>query len=335
MRIDRPGYLVHGAVSLEYGDRWIRPWRLPFNRLSLYPSPDDGLVTRAEKTSGVRLQFRTDAASVVLSLTMVLEEETDNASFDVVQDGRLLSAADAKAGQIRIEVPLPGSTDALYEIWFPTFAQIRLEAVDFPDATFVDPGTDTRPRWVTYGSSITHCRTAFSPARSWPATAARIRGLHLTSLGFGGQCHLDGMVAKGIRDLDFDILTLKLGINVYGGSTLNQRTFLPAVINLVDTIRERHPDAPIGLISPIWSPDRETDRNPSGMTLRDYRDMVAKACSLLEQHGDQNVHFFSGLDLLGESDAHLLPDNLHPNGEGYELIGRRVAEYVLPVLLST
>ena len=31
-----------------------------------------------------------------------------------------------------------------------------------------------------------------------------------------------------------------------------------------------------------------------------------------------------GLELFGEADEHLLPDLLHPNGEGYELMGQCV-----------
>ena len=41
-----------------------------------------------------------------------------------------------------------------------------------------------------------------------------------------------------------------------------------------------------------------------------------------------------GTDLFAESDAHLLPDDLHPNGEGYELMGLRAADLVLPRLLA-
>ncbi|MBK1860067.1 hypothetical protein [Cerasicoccus arenae] len=43
---------------------------------------------------------------------------------------------------------------------------------------------------------------------------------------------------------------------------------------------------------------------------------------------------FEGCDLFSEDDAHLLPDNLHPNGECYEVMGRRAAEKILPILLK-
>ena len=41
------------------------------------------------------------------------------------------------------------------------------------------------------------------------------------------------------------------------------------------------------------------------------------------------MYTFSGLDLLGPEDVKLLPDGLHPNGEGYELIGERFIEKII------
>ena len=42
---------------------------------------------------------------------------------------------------------------------------------------------------------------------------------------------------------------------------------------------------------------------------------------------DANIFYFSGLDLLGEESAHFLDDDLHPNSEGYQLMGKRFAEH--------
>ncbi|MFW6313601.1 MAG: GDSL-type esterase/lipase family protein [Spirochaetota bacterium] len=178
------------------------------------------------------------------------------------------------------------------------------------------------------------CRSAASPARTWPAVAARLRNLSLTSLGFGGQCHLDPLVAMTLRDLSADLMTLKLGINVYGASTLNTRSYPAAVIGLVRIIRERHPYTPIGVITAIASPDRERATNVVGCTLEDYRAMTRDAVERLQAAGDEKLWLFEGTDLFGAEDAHLLPDGLHPNPKGYELIGRRFADRVLPMLIG-
>ncbi len=335
MRIERPGFLIHGAISLEYGDGWVRPWRLPHRARVLFPSPDDALFTRAEKTSGVRLQFQTDATTVRLVLDYEQEAESDTTTFDLTQGDAILSDASWEPGMSLLELDLGGSAGQMYELWLPTFGAVRIRAVEFDGASFLDPGSDERPRWLTYGSSITHCRGASSPARSWPATAARAHGLHLISLGFGGQCHLDGMVARVIRDQPMDLLTLKLGINVYGNGSLNVRSYEPAVIAFIQTIRDRHPSVPIGVITPIWASTQEPIPNALGMTLNDYREADERVVQTLKEFGDANIHCFDGRDLLGEAEAELLADEVHPDSEGYEMMGRRVTEKVLPVLLRS
>jgi hypothetical protein len=89
----------------------------------------------------------------------------------------------------------------------------------------------------------------------------RRRGLHLTSLGFGGQCHLDAMMGRVIADLPADYITLKLGINTIGGSH-SARTYPAAIVGLVQIIRDKHPDTPMALVSPRASPRTRRCRMP-------------------------------------------------------------------------
>jgi len=48
-----------------------------------------------------------------------------------------------------------------------------------------------------------------------------------------------------------DFISLKLGINVVNGDSMRERSFIPAVHNFLDTIREKKPNTPILIISPI------------------------------------------------------------------------------------
>ena len=295
-------------------------------------------MQRARSTSGVRLRFATDSPRIRL-LTDRAEAADEPRVVDLTHDSRSrLDRRRTRIGRHRVR-PHGGRRGLaeglpVYELWLHQFHPTRVSGLQIDDgARFAIP-PDERPRWVTYGSSITMCRTAASPARTWPAVAARLRNLSLTSLGFGGQCHLDPLVAMTLRDLSADLMTLKLGINVYGASTLNARSYPPAVIGLVRIIRERHPYTPIGVITAIASPDRERTPNAVGCTLEDYRAMTRDAGDRLRAAGDEKLWLFEGTDLFGDEDTHLLPDGLHPNAEGYELIGRRFADRVIPALLG-
>ncbi|HBD21757.1 MAG TPA: lipase, partial [Dietzia sp.] len=111
--------------------------------------------------------------------------------------------------------------------------------------------TDRR-RWLHHGSSISHGSNATSPARTWPALAARLGGVDLRNLGVGGSALVDPFMARVMRDTPADLISLKLGINVTNSDSMRLRAFIPAVHGFLDTIRDGHPTTPLLLVSPIY-----------------------------------------------------------------------------------
>lgn len=321
LRHDDDRLAWHGAVSLQRTAEWTMPWRLPYDERGLFPP--DLLLERAAMPAGVRLAFRSDTASVAGSIV----PQAEITQIDLCCDGEFIGSAElAGRDSFRFD-GLPPREKAI-ELWLPQFGEFRLRSLTLDDGAMVAPFADDRPRWITYGSSITQCRTAASPTRTWPAIVARERGLHLTCLGFGGQCHLDPMIARLIRDLPADFLSICVGINIQGAASLSPRTFRPAIIGFVRTIRERRPETPFAVLSPICSPPREATPNAVGFDLRTMREEVAAAVDALRAHGDRHLHYIDGLDIFGPEHADLLPDELHPNAEGYRIMGRNFLERV-------
>ena len=322
-----PRLAWEGAISLETTDEWARPWRLPHDRLDLFPSTDDDmLVGRAAMPAGVRIAFRTDATEVAGAVVT----DVTTSPLDLRLAGDAVASVPLAGHESFHFAGLPG-VDKLVELWLPQFGEFRLRRLELTDGATLaapDPAVDPRPRWVTYGSSITQCRHAASPTRTWPAIAARALGLHLTCLGYGGQCHLDPLVARLIHDLPADYLSICVGINVYGAASLGPRAFRPAILGFVETIREKHPETPFAVISPIVSPPRERSENAVGFTLERMREEVRSAVETLRARGDRHLCYVDGLDLFGPDLAHLLPDDLHPSAEGYRLLGERFVRLV-------
>lgn len=319
-----------GAISFEKGEGYIRPWRLNYEELPLF-EPFDQVPDKAGRSAGVRLRFTTNSPFIEL------EANLQTVAFplvDLVCESKILASHGPVGDSEVYRFSDLGNERRTYEIWLPTFAYSYIKTLSVADGATLEPAQDERVHWLTYGSSISQCRTSHTPARTWPATAARALDLNLTCLGYGGNCHLEPMVGRMIRDRGADIITLKLGINVYGGASLGRRTFRHNAIGLVKLIREKNPDVPIGLITPIYGCERETNANAVGMTLEDYREELRAAHEALTSLCDAKLFIFEGRDLLWEEDANLLPDNLHPNGEGYELMGKRAAERILPTLLK-
>ncbi len=143
---------------------------------------------------------------------------------------------------------------------------------------------------------------------------------------------MEPMMARMIRDLPANYLSMKVGINVQGHSSLSSRTFRPAIIGFVQILREKHLETPLAVISPIFSPPLETNNNAVGFNLTDMRQEVAQAVADLKSCGDANVHYVDGLKLFGKNLGHMLPDDLHPNAKGYKLMGQNfVNEVAKPV----
>lgn len=318
-----------GAVSLENVNGSVKPWRLEHRDLDLFHDP--ALLAIAELPSGVRMVFQSDAAALKVHFShavrsinslrrdgtpcelphCLLETFIDGKPFDltdVADDGEFLHLVDLPPGNKKFEIHLPANS---------TFT---LHSLELTDASVFHPVEDHRPRWIHYGSSISHCIRAETPSQIWPAIAARELGFNLTTLGLAGQCKLESSIAMMIRDLPADFISLKLGINTHLRD-LSPRTFPPAVIGMVRIIREKHPETPLVLCSPIYSEPRENTPGESGQTLEQMRRDIAAVVEMFRKRGDRNIHYLDGLKLCGPEDADCMPDKLHPDAEGIKLMG--------------
>jgi hypothetical protein len=75
----------------------------------------------------------------------------------------------------------------------------------------------------------------------------------------------------------------------------------------------------------FFPPEKNDPRFPC---LKQMRSELQRVVTLLQERGDANLHYVDGQQLFGqaEMDAGMAPDKLHPNGDGYELMGRRFAD---------
>jgi GDSL-like lipase/acylhydrolase family protein len=353
--------------------------------------PDDFMRMCEEQPSGVHLVFRSAASRVELDVRVWRTVSVNRwgtgsdgpvpaaRACELTADGEVVARADASTyGTYRLdfgtrratltEAPvctlvfdtLPGR-EAEIAIWLPhdevaTVVALRTDAPSRPPAA-----RSQAQRWVHHGSSISHGACADSPTGTWPVVAARRAGLDLLNLGFGGNAVLDPYVAGTIRDLDVDLITLKLGINLVNGDLMRVRALRPAVEGFLDTIRQGHPTTPIIVISPILCPMVEdlpgpTDVDPASpddaptfrtlghadevaqgkLSLRVIRDVLAEVVERRRSRGDAALGYLDGLRLYGEPEwrAMPMPDLLHPDPVGQRHIGDRFAALLPEVLAS-
>jgi hypothetical protein len=364
--LSHPALDFRGAYEVKTTPHGVMPRRLPARVTS--QSPDPGLEFMANMPSGVRLTFRSDTSVVELDVhemgVQMKGNERLRMTFDLYEDGEFsINRAATKGPTVVIDratMPpgiemLPGVVSTLQfdelrdgmktiEIWLPQCGSVEIRGLRIEAGARIERADITRPRWVHYGSSISHGMEAATPAHTWPGTAARIADMDLTNLGLAGQCQLDPGVARVIRDGAFDLISLKLGINVVNLDTMRDRTFAPAVQGFLDTIREGKPTTPILVVSPIFCPVAEDHPGPTiptktgirvpprtadlsygALSLKRIREMLEWIVAVRRSEGDANLHYLNGLELFGEGDVHDLPDGLHPNAAGLVRIGERFA----------
>lgn len=347
---------------------------LGIRRLPAWTRPQipPGLDVMLRMASGVRMVFTTNSEVVGLDASTTVIGASREAARRVVFDLRIgdeIIHREVQATNVIVPDPRSagrysvdrgkvktvwfnelGDDTKNIEIWLPHNAYVTLQQIHLGTA-LLDSPPDQRPRWIHYGSSISHCIEAESPTQTWPAVAALDADLCLTSFGFGGQCHLDQFVARTIANVEADLITIKVGINIVNMDSMRERVFVPAVHGFLDTIRENQPRTPICLISPIFCPSAEdrpgpTIPNASGkfetiegfqnlrqgsMSLKRIRELLEDVVKTRRATSDEPIDYFDGLRLFSEREAHLLPDDLHPNNEGYHLMGQRFStEFLRP-----
>jgi hypothetical protein len=364
--------LVHGALEIEATGRGLLPHRLPAWARA---RADPQLLSAEPCPSAVRLAFRTRATAVEVELhrtTMRFRgmPPRPDGRVDLVVDGmpaghRYTSGgttvtvdvatggtetADGPAASVRF-AGLPGR-DKRIELWLPHQERTELVALR-TDAPVVALPPGDRPVWIHHGSSISQGSNAAGPTETWPALAAAAGGVDLVDLGFSGSMMLDPFVARMMRDLPADLVSVKIGINLVNGDVMRRRAFAPAVHGFLDTLRDGHPTTPLLVIGPVLCPMHEdtpgpgapdfsdgtvrfratgnpaevTDGPTGRLSLRVIRAELARVVA--ERGSDPHLHLLDGLALYGEADAveHPLPDRLHPDAAAHRLMGERFAAH--------
>ncbi|MEU3228178.1 SGNH/GDSL hydrolase family protein [Streptomyces sp. NPDC006976] len=358
---------LRGALDVENTPAGVMPRRLPAWTKEQYQDPSVYGVT--VMPSGVRLVFRTDARELefeVLTSTGQLDNDPRPRTPGVLEllvNGTLAERRQAPVGNVvRMAGPrgvqrlIPGEPGTVrftglppgmkdVELWLPQQTPTELVALR-ADGDVLPPLPDGRRRWVHHGSSISHCIEADGPTGTWPVVAAALGGVEVINISQAGNALLDPYIARTIRDMPADLISLKIGINIVGLAAFRLRTFGPAVHGFLDTIRDGHPEAPLLLMSPVSCPALEETPGPTTVgpdgkitAIGDPAEVAAGALSLavvraelerivsVRQAHDPHLLYLDGRDLLGPDEADDLADGLHPTATAYRRMGRRFATH--------
>jgi hypothetical protein len=334
-RLELPGPAARfdGAADVErLADGGLQVWRMPRADAELM---HPGLTARCLEAAGVRLSIFTDSPVLEVSVGPSTHNPAERASefvFDLCVDGKLHERRRCPIDRQTLRFEGWGPGEHRLELWLPVIGAVAIYDAAIAAGATASERADPRPTWVTYGSSITQCGGAAGPSETWPAIVAERLGLRLIGLGFGGHCHVDPIVGRFIRDHEAAFLSVCLGVNVHGQGSIGPRAFRPVCEGLVQTIREGHPRTPLAVISPIHASIREDKPSEAGLTFDRIREDLRELVEALQRRGDDAIRYIDGRKLLGEADAELLSDEVHPSAEGYRHMAEAFVRVVAPTL---
>ena len=277
--------------------------------------------------------------------------ETDRVALDEghrlwVREDKSHTEEPGAASRFSLQLGSSGGADRRVVIWMPHNSWVEIRGVR-ASAPLLPAASRGEITWLHHGSSISHGTNADGP----PGDLAGDRGCRTRCGRRQPRIQRTGAPRPVHRPehprTAADVITLKVGINIVNGDVIRARALIPAIHGFLDTIREGHPLTPIVFISPIACPihedipgptvvveegttelcfgtPRELDENDGVLTLRRSRALAERAISE-RSASNPRLFYMGGRALFTEDDAHHLYDNLHPDGDGYRLMGERFA----------
>lgn len=339
---------LHGAVSSERGaDGWVRPLRFfptQLRALGSCAAWHPALFrSMARATSGITVEFLTDAREVALEVDVDPEPRGTAAQIELVSpgsthppfdgfsatvDGHHLDPCMPPAGTAELvvdldddveEPTLPGM-DPMRRVtlWLPALRGCQVRSL-CADGTVLEP-VEKRPTLLVLGDSISQGFLVGDPAGTWPAIVAAERGLDLVNQGVGGLV-FQPTALSGLGALDTPAAVwVGLGAN-YRFERWNPALVSREIASYVDMVCGLWPDVPVFLATPTPH-DEEAYPSRSGGAHGQVPAMIEAAAA-----GHPEVQVVDG-SLLLEDRSRYFADADHPSARGARLMALRCGRVI-------
>lgn len=304
---------ISGFHDLEKNGRF---YRLDYSNRKTY---NQYLQNLAWHTSGGKIRFRTDAATITLDFWL------NNYSLAPNMDLHATAGIDVHSGtgeELKwVWTVVPGDDGMLKQtlnirdpgvmkditITLPIFAGIRSFKIGLPENAKLGnptPRTVDKPI-VFYGSSITHGACASTPSKAYVNILATKLDANIINLGFNGSAHGEDYMAEYIAGIDMSAFVMDYDHNS-DLAELSQNHYA-----FYKTVRDANPDVPIIMVSKSdrWISDTDIDAQRCKIIKESYDRAVSE--------GDKNVYFVNGIYSYGTHQRDMfMTDGCHPNDLG-------------------
>lgn len=267
------------------------------------------LKTYASHTTGIRLDFHTDAEEALFTLS--------GGRFEIKVDGVFLRTEQTESEPQKIRVSLPEGCHRVTLI-YPSMGDGRLYGLELPGATAVNPHVYDK-KILFLGDSITQGSFAHldSLSYAWRVSEALNADCIIHGVG-GGYFHPD--IFEAPADFDPHWVVVALGTNDYSwGYSLeelrsNTAAYLAKVKKVYGTEKVR-------CLLPIW---RGEVSIPEPL-----KEMFVQTVALVREEEEKaGFSVIDGLELVPPSPEFFTEDLLHPNSAGFEVYAKNLLRFL-------
>ena len=291
--------ITAGAVEIRQTPEGIAFARCTGAQVEAIRAAASWLVPMAEATTGIRLDFLTDADSVRI-------ETGSDGKYDILVNdllrGQFLSSPDCRAAFI----PLRGGTNRVTFTLPSHGTPGSIRSVEIPDNASVEKPAYRR-KMLFLGDSITQGWNAKYDSGSFAYLVSRYFDADSVIQGVGGAF----FTPDTVTDIGFspDTVIVAYGTNDWNWFPTLEKLRAEAGETL-RRIRERYGEADIAVLTPLW---REDIEQPKAMGT------FSECVSVIREEAERlGLRVIDGLGLLPPV-TDFMADAVHPNDAGFAL----------------
>ncbi|SOD20515.1 SGNH/GDSL hydrolase family protein [Pedobacter xixiisoli] len=306
--------------------------RLDTNR---YKGLPPRIVQLLSNTAGLAISFKTNSTSISAKwcvsrsrpnpyLTPIANKGLD---LYVKIDGKWQFAGIGKNTALcsdEVIINNMDNTEKEFLLYLPLYDVIRQLEIGVDNKAKIESGSNPfKHKVLIYGSSIVQGASASRPGMAYPAKLSRLSGINFINLGFSGSAKMEPAVADMVASVEADAYILDCVPNSTP-QEIKERTAY-----LVNTIRKKHPKAPIIVMQSVIRERGFVDKK-MGENVRNQNLAIQSEVLKLLQANVKDLYFITSEKMLG-FDHEGSVDGTHPNDLGFE----RMVNYIYPIIKET
>ena len=310
--------LTSGAAVIKENNGFYEFFRMTDQQGEILKNIND-FYMKSTASSGIRMDFITDAGAVEFSGRFAAGTSRKYAFFDIYVNGVLLahpgSADHFQNPDFTVTLQLDGKANRV-TIYFPCLAKTELKSFELINAAKVEPVRKNR-KILCYGDSITQGYDAEYPSFAYANMLADALDAEIFNKAIGAEV-FNPPFADAPDEFTPDIISIAYGTNDWSKQVTAENIEKNAT-DFVKNLRKHYPDAPIIAILPIWRKDMNESRNAG--QLSDAVAVLKKVYAKFDK-----ITVVEGMPLVPHLPEFYADGYLHPNDTGFLLYGNNLVK---------